>query len=194
MKHKKCRCLTNERLDKIKGIFKKLENEHSDLYDALAIVADDMLEASNGDETQFDDLVNTVTSLKKNILDYFEVKETEDATSIWNKWQEARAEEKPYDIIKVAKELKQTAYTQDVQDVLDAAIKLTQHFDSDFNKVPEMKDMFDYLSIIIVETIDNFYDYSRGEKAVANLEELIRVLREFQRWVNMYKGFKAVTE
>jgi hypothetical protein len=173
--------LNKKRVDEVTELLSRVSKENGDLYDTLGIIAQDILEAKERKPGQIADLLASVTTLEVQIKSEFNVNEP----TIWDEWEKAKKDDVPYDIEKAAKALKPVAYDKTVEKALDLAVQLSRIYD-----VPNavlLKDMFDYLAIIILETIDNFYDYDKSPKKIENLKELQRVLTEYQRFVACLK-------
>jgi hypothetical protein len=170
-------------VDTITEALSKIDKTNGDLYDSLGILVQDLAEAKRGEPGQVQDLLNTVDAFKAQIKTEFDFNNE----TIWDEWAKAKKEDKPYDIETSSKELLSFVYDKKIEQAIYTAIELSNIYKGDFNVDPVYKDMFDYLAIIILETIDNFYGKASKQPEKENLEELMRVLIEYQRFIACLK-------
>jgi hypothetical protein len=169
-----------KRVEEITELLSRVSKENGDLYDTLGIIAHDILEAKERKPGQITDLLASVATLEAQIKSEFNLNNP----TIWDEWEKAKKEDAPYNIEEAAARLKPLVYDRTAEKALDLAVQLSKIYNSD---TAILKDMFDYLAIIIIETLDNFYDFNESNRKIENLTELQRVLTEYQRFVACLK-------
>jgi hypothetical protein len=159
---------------------RRISGPSRDLYDSLDDISHDILStALSGDTAEVESLLKSVDEFKEQIITSFK-------HTIEEKPFE-RVKDVDYDVEGTIKKLRASGKLPSVvgEKALSLAEELMDVFGKggDFNDDDKRRDMLDYVAIILVESMDNWYLQATRSDTTKNYEELLRVLSEYSRFV-----------